>query len=138
MSEKTAAEIFKKMAQSENRPEIARLRDIFEYVERALNAKTSHEVVLAGLHELGFKMNINSFRSALQRIRKERGISKTRKNPTLNQPPSAPTPTPPTEPAEETSPSKKNNGESNTEKPQNDNDSLKDIMRGGQDSSKYF
>ena len=138
MSEKTASEIFKKMATSENRPEIARLRDIFEDVERALNAKTSHEVVLAGLHELGFKMNINSFRSALQRIRKERGILKSRKNPTLNQPPSAPTPTPPTEPAEETNPSKKNNGESNTGKPQNDNDSLKDIMRGGQDSSQYF
>ena len=50
---------------------------------------------------------------------------------------SSPAPTP-TEPAEETNPSKKNNGESNTGKPQNDNDSLKDIMRGGQDSSKYF
>ena len=100
MSEKTAAEIFKKMAQSENRPEIARLRDIFEDVERALNAKTSHEVVLAGLHELGFKMNINSFRSALQRIRKERGILKSRKKGTTNQEPTQPqTQTPVSSPA---------------------------------------
>lgn len=54
------------------RPETARLRDVFDDVERALQAGVKQAVVLAELHELGFTMTMASFKSALQRIRKER------------------------------------------------------------------
>lgn len=57
---------------STNRPEAARLRDIFEEVEVALKARVPQVDVLAELHKLGFTMKIGAFKSALQRIRKER------------------------------------------------------------------
>lgn len=54
------------------RPETARLRDIFDDVETALNAGVSQVNVLAELKKLGYTMTLASFKSALQRIRKER------------------------------------------------------------------
>lgn len=57
---------------SENRPEAARLRDVFDEVEVALKAKVPQAEVLEELHKIGFKMTLGGFKSALQRIRKER------------------------------------------------------------------
>lgn len=66
------------------RSETARLRDIFEDVERTLKAGVQQDDVLAELHKAGFKMTKTSFKSALLRIRKER----------LNSTPQVPTTTP--------------------------------------------
>lgn len=57
------------------RPETARLRDVFDDVEAALKAGVPQADVLAELHQGGFKMTLASFKSALQRIRKERKAS---------------------------------------------------------------
>ncbi|EKA8700445.1 hypothetical protein OMN91_004480 [Salmonella enterica subsp. enterica serovar Derby] len=54
------------------RSETARLRDVFDDVEATLNAGVTQADVLAELHALGFTMTMASFKSALQRIRKER------------------------------------------------------------------
>lgn len=54
------------------RSETARLRDVFDDVEATLNAGVTQDDVLAELHALGFTMTKASFKSALQRIRKER------------------------------------------------------------------
>ncbi|NMY49319.1 hypothetical protein [Pseudomonas sp. WS 5027] len=54
------------------RPETARLRDVFDDVETALGAGVPQADVLAELHQAGFTMTMASFKSALQRIRKER------------------------------------------------------------------
>lgn len=59
---------------SENRPEAARLRDVFDEVDVALKAKVPQTEVLEELHKIGFKMTLGGFKSALQRIRKERQI----------------------------------------------------------------
>ena len=58
------------------RTDTARLRDVFEDVEAALNAGVSRANVLAELHKLGYTMTLASFKSALQRIRKERNKDK--------------------------------------------------------------
>ncbi len=57
---------------SSTRSETARLRDIFDDVEAALQSGVRRDAVLATLHEKGFTMTQNSFKTALQRIRKER------------------------------------------------------------------
>ncbi|WP_230182707.1 hypothetical protein [Aquabacterium sp. CECT 9606] len=54
------------------RSETARLRDVFADIEAALSAGVRREAVLATLHENGFTMTFTGFKSALQRIRKER------------------------------------------------------------------
>lgn len=54
------------------RSETARLRDVFDEIETALNAGVRRETVLATLHENGFQMTFSGFKSALQRIRRER------------------------------------------------------------------
>ncbi|KAF1003912.1 MAG: hypothetical protein GAK28_04375 [Luteibacter sp.] len=54
------------------RSDTARLRDVMDEVEAALKAGVRREAVLAKLHENGFTMTLASFKSALQRIRKER------------------------------------------------------------------
>jgi hypothetical protein len=48
------------------------LRDVFDDVEAALRSGVRREAVLSALHQQGFKMTLESFKSALQRIRKER------------------------------------------------------------------
>lgn len=53
------------------RSETDRLRDIFDDVEAALS-RNQRDIVLATLHQQGFTMTPTSFKSALQRIRKER------------------------------------------------------------------
>ena len=54
------------------RSETARLRDIFDDVEATLKRGVRRETVLQTLQEKGFTMTLASFKSALQRIRKER------------------------------------------------------------------
>ena len=54
------------------RSETARLRESFDEVEAALKAGAPQAEVLAELHAAGFTMTMASFKSALQRIRKER------------------------------------------------------------------
>lgn len=54
------------------RTDTARLRDVFDDVEAALNAGVSRVNVLAELQKLGYTMTLASFKSALQRIRKEK------------------------------------------------------------------
>lgn len=54
------------------RSETARLREIFDDVEATLQSGVRREAVLATLHDKGFTMTMASFKSALQRIRKER------------------------------------------------------------------
>lgn len=63
------------------RSETARLRDIFDEVEKVLQSGVKREAVLALLHDNGFSMTMASFKSALQRIRKERRIKATIGNP---------------------------------------------------------
>ncbi|MCY1459297.1 hypothetical protein D9M71_767630 [compost metagenome] len=61
------------MAAADNgRSETARLRDVFEDVERALQVGVSRKAVLDVLHQDGFTMTAKSFESALYRIRKQR------------------------------------------------------------------
>lgn len=59
------------------RSEIARLRDVYDNVEAALQAGVKQADVLSELREAGFNMTIATFKSALQRIRKQRLASKT-------------------------------------------------------------
>lgn len=54
------------------RSETARLRDIFPDVEIALGKGVRLASILDTLHEKGFTMTMASFKSALQRIRKEK------------------------------------------------------------------
>ena len=51
-------------------PSDARLRDVFERIENALQAGVTRSTVLRTLHENGFKMQPRSFESALYRLRK--------------------------------------------------------------------
>lgn len=57
---------------SSSKTETARLRDVFDEIEAAFQAGVKHVAVLELLHEKGFKMKMASFKTALQRIRRER------------------------------------------------------------------
>ncbi|WP_122767383.1 hypothetical protein [Burkholderia pseudomallei] len=57
---------------SHRRSKVARLRDIFDHVERLLDDGFSRDDVLAELNAGGLDMSKASFKSALQRIRAER------------------------------------------------------------------
>lgn len=94
------AEIFQKL-EGEKRTETAKLRDIFEHVNDALNRGIKQEEVLIELHKIGFSFTIDGFRYSLKRIRSERGLLKSKKNippsaatPVPTPPPSTPSPTP--------------------------------------------
>ena len=73
MDKKDASSRFRELATGDNRPATARLRDIFGDVELALAARVSQATVLEELQKLGYGMTMASFKSALQRIRKEIG-----------------------------------------------------------------
>lgn len=70
----------------EVRSETARLKDVFDDIETALDAGVKVPAILETLHKLGFKMSLAGFRSAIQRIRKERA-GKMRRRSTDKQPP---------------------------------------------------
>lgn len=74
--ENVAASLRSLVNDASARSETARLRDIFDEVEKALQSGVKREAVLAALHEQGFTMTLASFKSALQRIRKERNSGK--------------------------------------------------------------
>jgi hypothetical protein len=57
---------------SERRSKTARLRDVFDHVEGALRAGVARVDVLDELNREGFGLTLASFKSALQRIRRER------------------------------------------------------------------
>lgn len=73
MEKNSVAEALNALATSnENRSKTARLRDVFDEVERALDAGVRREVVLQSLNDNGLDMGMKSFESAIYRLRKER------------------------------------------------------------------
>lgn len=80
MTSNSVAEVLQALAKGDKaRSETARLRDVFDEVEAAINAGVSRAAILEALHEKGFTMAMRSFESALYRIRKERaGQEKTK------------------------------------------------------------
>ena len=60
----------------DNKPQVARLRDVFDDIDAALAAGIRRTDVLAALREHGFTMSLRTFDSALYRIRKERAAGK--------------------------------------------------------------
>lgn len=73
MSKDSVVEALRALATSDDRrSETARLRDVFDEVEGALNAGVSRAAILETLHGQGFTMTAKSFESALYRLRKRR------------------------------------------------------------------
>jgi hypothetical protein len=56
------------------RSNTARLRDVFDDVEYALRAGVKQIDVLDALRESGFQLTLTSFKSAVQRIRRQRRL----------------------------------------------------------------
>lgn len=74
--DEVAARLRALAADDKKRSETARLREVIADVEATLKAGVSQADVLAELHKEGFTMTMASFKSALQRIRKERAGDK--------------------------------------------------------------
>lgn len=72
MNKNSVSEALLSLANSSNRSETARLRDVFDAVETALGAGVSRAAVLAELQKQGLTMTPKSFEGAVYRIRKER------------------------------------------------------------------
>ncbi len=73
MTKPSVADALRELATGDqNRSETARLRDVIDDVEAALDAGVSRAAVLEALHTQGFTMTLKSFESALYRIRKQR------------------------------------------------------------------
>lgn len=73
MNKKTIVEVMDNLAAGQtNRPEIARLRDVFDSVEAAMSAGVSRIAILDALHGQGFTMTLKSFDNAMYRIRQQR------------------------------------------------------------------
>jgi hypothetical protein len=72
MNKISVSEALLSLANSSNRSETARLRDVFDAVEAALGAGVSRSAVLAELQKQGLTMSPKSFEGAVYRIRKER------------------------------------------------------------------
>lgn len=73
MEKNSVADVLRGLAEGDKaRSETARLRDVFEEVEAALDAGVSRAAVLEALHSNGFTMTLKSFESALYRIRRQR------------------------------------------------------------------
>jgi len=70
MGQEILVEKLKALANGNRRSETARLRDVLDEVESALNAGVTRGAVLDVLHEQGFRMTMRSFEAALYRIRK--------------------------------------------------------------------
>lgn len=73
MTENTIVSAIRELtAQDSAKSETARLRAIFDEVEKSLQSGVKQQAMLAVLHSQGFTMTMDSFKSALKRIRKER------------------------------------------------------------------
>jgi hypothetical protein len=71
---KTISEQLRALAENDDaRTKIARLRDVFDDIEAALAAGVSQSRVVKNLSDNGLVMTLGTFKSMLQRIRKERG-----------------------------------------------------------------
>src|SRR5262245_20244310 len=79
------------LLRSESRPQIARLRDVFDRVERALAAGVRREAILKVLQEEGLTFTPQSFVSAVRQIRRERKAAALKAPSTPAQPQSPPT-----------------------------------------------
>lgn len=84
---KVASALQELATNDETRSETARLRDILDDVEAALDAGVNRVKVLEALHQQGFKMTLRAFDSALYRLRKQRAIKQS--TPPLSPPVSA-------------------------------------------------
>lgn len=73
------------LAKNDQRPKMARMRDIFDDIEKALKAKVPHLVLVEELKNSGLDVSLKVFRTMLLRIRKERELENSR-NPAMNQP----------------------------------------------------
>lgn len=90
MTSNSVAEVLQALAKGDKaRSETARLRDVFDEVETAINAGVSRAAILAALHDKGFSMGMRSFESALYRIRKERANQSTAKTEKVEKPSAA-------------------------------------------------
>ncbi|MCW7541252.1 hypothetical protein OOT46_25915 [Aquabacterium sp. A7-Y] len=63
------------LAEEGQRSETARLREVLDDVEHALNAGVSRAAVLDVLHAQGFTMSMKTFENTLYRLRKRRASS---------------------------------------------------------------
>ena len=71
MTKQSLTEALQQMATwKDDRSETARLRDVYEEVETALQKGISRKAVLEALHKDGFTMSLKMFDKALYRIRK--------------------------------------------------------------------
>jgi len=61
------------LVEQAERPQMARLREVFDEVEEALARGVSREQVLAVLHAQGLTLTLRSFDTCLYRLRKARG-----------------------------------------------------------------
>lgn len=75
MDKQHAIEVLQALATDDSRKDAARLRDIYNEVEAALEAGATREKVYAALKDMGFEWEtIRSFDTALYRIRKKRAL----------------------------------------------------------------
>ncbi|WP_334021984.1 hypothetical protein [Burkholderia orbicola] len=73
MEKTNVSEVLRALATGDkNRSETARLQDIFDEVQAAIDAGVSRTAILDALHGQGFTMTLKAFESALYRIRKRR------------------------------------------------------------------
>lgn len=79
MSETEISGILKDLAESKERTETSKLRDVFNEVNFALQRGVSQAIVLEHLKKIGFTFGINGFKYSFNKIRKERGIPLLRK-----------------------------------------------------------
>lgn len=143
------------LLESSPRTRMGKIWEIYDELLALRQSGVSVSDIEAKLNSMGFNLQPGNLTSYMYQIKKKKErentsittvlpVAASPKKPSSKKPrkggsktESSPAGTP-TEPVEEANPSKTNKRESNTGKLQNDNDSLKDIMRGGQDSSKYF
>jgi len=83
MSESKLVDALSNLAKGDGRPEMSKLRDIFQQIESTLSAGVTRADVLEVLHDQGFRMKLRSFESALYRLRKEQKNTPMKANKTI-------------------------------------------------------
>lgn len=100
MSKDSVVEALRALATSDDRrSETARLRDVFDEVEGALQAGVSRAAILETLHGQGFTMTAKSFESALYRLRRRQGPAEKPERVHASKPVETPKDDPPATPA---------------------------------------
>ncbi|HDR8948435.1 TPA: hypothetical protein QDA71_005501 [Burkholderia vietnamiensis] len=91
MEKTNVSEVLRALATGDkNRSETARLTDIFDEVQAAIDAGVSRSAILDALHGQGFTMTLKAFESALYRIRKRRAKAAGGRSETVGAPAVAP------------------------------------------------